>query len=150
MQNSSNQKHIERKAAWLPVNPDHHPDIVKLLRNYPRLDLETFGLEYIDINKPFYLGNEVRSEIQKNYYSICEIVDYMKRTYCGNVGVEIVHLENAIHREWLLHQFGMIYGPNSWSISKSKDDKIKILRRLMECDHTAIFFGKVHLLLIKG
>ena len=75
-------------------------------------------------------------------YSIAEIVQFMKKVYCGNVGVEISHIENSIQREWLLQQFSNKYGPTDWSVSHSKEEKLKVLTHLMECDHTAQFFNK--------
>lgn len=127
---------VERKAAWLPDNPLLYPDIVKLLRNYPNLDLSPFGLDNVPRDKQFYLGDEVRTDTRKQSYSIDEVVDIYRRSYCGHVGVEIAHIENTAQREWLLRQFGNKYGPNNWSISHTKEAKLKILRRLMQCDHT--------------
>lgn len=140
--NTSQATQVQRKAAWLPEDPYLHPDIVKLLRNYPELDLTPFGLQRIPLDEKFYVGPELRGPMTQTHYSISEIVQFMKKVYCGNVGVEISHIENSIQREWLLQQFSNHYGPTGWSISHSKEAKLKVLTHLMECDHTAQFFNK--------
>jgi 2-oxoglutarate dehydrogenase E1 component len=126
----------------LPEDSNLHPDIVKLLKNYPDLDLSPFGLDSIPLDEQFYIGPEVRSMPEKTMYSIRDIVTTFRRFYCGNVGVEISHLENTTQREWLLRAIGSDYGPYNWSASRSKADKMGIFQRLLECDHTAKFFGK--------
>lgn len=139
---SSRRNKIERKAAWLSEDPSLHPDIVKLLRHYPRLDLTPFGLQEVPLDQRFYVGRELRGPMSQSHYSIQEIVQFMKKVYCGNVGVEISHIENSVQREWLLQQFSSHYGPTDWSVSHSKESKLKVLSHLMECDHTAQFFNR--------
>ena len=142
---------IERKISWLPDDPDLYPDTVKLLKNFPVLDLRPFKLESVDPDTPYFIGDELylaphdeaaTPEHQTRfYYSINELVHMLRRTYCSNVGVEVIHIENMTHQRWLLQQFGAYYGPRSWSVSESKKDKLRIFKNLLECDHTSTFFG---------
>jgi 2-oxoglutarate dehydrogenase E1 component len=135
---------VVRKAAWLPDDPEQQPDIVKLLASYPSLNLIPFGLENVDIDQLFYIGNEVEVHPteQREYYSIRQLVNQMRKFYCGNVGVEISHIEVNRQKEWLVREFGTRYGSMNWSVSKGKESKLKIFKQLLESDITSQFFNK--------
>ncbi len=60
----------ERRAAWLPKDPNDHPDIVRLLRDKTKLDLSAVKLSDVDPDKQYYLGKVVKVNNSKDYWSI--------------------------------------------------------------------------------
>ena len=138
---TSNRKSSEqsiRPSSWLPVNPLDHPDIVRLLRNYPEiLHLEAFGLQDVPLDTKFDVEGELKGH---NSLTLNELIEFLVNTYCGTVGIEFSHIENDNQRKWIEEKVEGEYGPNKWSLSNV--DQIQALKRLLECDHTAIFLNR--------
>ncbi len=63
----------------------------------PNLDLDDYGLSEADLDKPFRSGEEIGL---KNA-TLREIIDQLRKIYCGNIGFEYAHIENRAKRMWL-------------------------------------------------
>jgi 2-oxoglutarate dehydrogenase E1 component len=67
---------------------------------YEQLSLEAFGLSAADLDREFsatgYLG-PARASLR-------EILRGLEETYCGSVGVEVLHIQNRPIRNWLLRR----------------------------------------------
>ena len=71
---------------------------IKERRNrQPHLDLHDYGLESSDLNERFHAGDELGL---KNA-TLQEILDRLKKVYCGTIGFEFSHIENRDKRNWL-------------------------------------------------
>lgn len=99
-----------------------------------------FGLDHLPLDKPFYLGGEVRKK-GKVDWTITELIEFMKDCYCGNVGIEIQHIENAAERNWLQERVEGKFGYNNWNLSDATEQRYNFTK-LLECDHTSLFLGE--------
>ena len=55
----------------------------------PRLSMERLGLDSADMKEVHFTGNYLGGVRMQ----VGEILDRLKKTYCGNVGVEYLHLQ---------------------------------------------------------
>ncbi|MEX0844792.1 MAG: multifunctional oxoglutarate decarboxylase/oxoglutarate dehydrogenase thiamine pyrophosphate-binding subunit/dihydrolipoyllysine-residue succinyltransferase subunit [Balneolaceae bacterium] len=88
----------------------------------PELDLDYYGLSLWDLDREFYcggLGGKERAPLR-------EIIRLLRDTYCGNIGVEYMHLLDLEERQWLREAMEST-GNNA---QLSKDDKREILHKL--------------------
>ena len=78
-------------AAWLDPLDAAAPD-------QPLLSLEHLGLD------PSQLGEEVSTELydKGRPRKLSDLIDRLRRTYCGKIGFEIMHIQTPEVRSWLL------------------------------------------------
>ena len=75
----------------------------------PDLSIESFGFVEADLDKTIFI----------NYYlglesaTLREIVDTCRRIYCGKIGIEYQHIQNADEKRWLQERFesGLAHRP---------------------------------------
>lgn len=63
----------------------------------PHLDLSDYNLVDGDLDKVYEAG----SEIGLKNATLRQILDRLKKIYCGNIGIEYAHIENREKRMWL-------------------------------------------------
>ena len=97
---------------------------------HPKLTLANFGLEESDLDQSFTLTN-FQGGGQKKLSAIQSAV---KRTYCGTIGVEFMHVQDHDAREWLQKRMEAMENVPSFT----KERQTRILRRL----HKAELFEK--------
>jgi 2-oxoglutarate dehydrogenase E1 component len=61
---------------------------------------------------------------------IGEIFERLKKTYCGNVGVEYLHLQATEKRRWIQSKIE----PNDNQPNFSHDEKLRILRKIIQAE----------------
>ena len=73
-------------------------DPLELLKSdyLDELHPESFGFKKEDYKKNIYLGGI----INKQNSNIKEILEYLKKTYCGPIGYEYMHISNPTERKW--------------------------------------------------
>jgi 2-oxoglutarate dehydrogenase E1 component len=64
------------------------------------LDLAFFGLSEADLDKQFYAGNL----IGLGTTTLKNILNYLKKCYAGNVGIEFKYISNQKKVDWLVNQ----------------------------------------------
>ncbi|MEY4487653.1 MAG: 2-oxoglutarate dehydrogenase, partial [Verrucomicrobiota bacterium] len=97
---------------------------------HPKLTLANFGLEESDLDHSFTLTNFQGGGQKK----LRAIRDAVKRTYCGTIGVEFMHMQDHDAREWLQRRMEAVENVPSFT----KERQTRILRRL----HKAELFEK--------
>ena len=126
-----------KKLAWVGRDSQDLPDVTKFMRNGAS-DLEIFKLGDINPDLKYYLGDEISSH--QMFWSVRELLATLVNCYCGNVGVEIMHIKDNAKRRWLLEKVETTYGPSRWNLSSTEQQKIS-LARLIKGEHTAKFLG---------
>ena len=58
---------------------------------------ESYGFKKNDYSKKIYLDGV----INRQYSNIKEILVFLKKTYCGKIGYEYMHISNPTERKWL-------------------------------------------------
>ncbi|RAK59274.1 2-oxoglutarate dehydrogenase E1 component [Phenylobacterium hankyongense] len=88
------------------------------------LDPATYGFSEADFDRPIFLDFVLGLETA----SIREILEILRRTYCGNIGVQYMHISDPKEKGWLQER---IEGRDK-EIAFTKEGKIAILKKLIE------------------
>lgn len=94
------------------------------MNRFPRLDLEDHGLSAADLETSFYIGESLGLKNAK----LKDIIIHLKDIYCGNIGVEYMHINDSEVREWFEKKFENGAKDRNFSIEKKK----RILTKLNE------------------
>jgi len=103
-------------------------DPLELLKSdyLDELHPESFGFKKEDYQKRIYLGGIINKESS----NIKEILGFLKKTYCGPIGYEYMHISNPTERKWFRDR-----------VEKSKDNmnftkngKEAILNKLIQAE----------------
>ncbi|MDK2125536.1 2-oxoglutarate dehydrogenase E1 component [Parachitinimonas caeni] len=92
------------------------------LQPVPELDPATHGLTDADMAVQFNCGSLVGPERD----SLSNIIARLKQTYCGNVGVEYMHITNSEQKHWVQNAFESIRSTPAFTASK----KIRVLKQI--------------------
>jgi 2-oxoglutarate dehydrogenase E1 component len=90
----------------------------------PQLDPNFYGFHDAEMDKPIFIDGVLGLETA----SPRQIVDLLKRTYCGQIGYEFMHITDAEQKDWLQRR---IEGPDK-EISFTPEGKKAILNKLIE------------------
>ena len=88
---------------------------------HPLLSLSAFGLDPSDLDKTFHTRR-----FMKDSATLREILQVLRSTYCGSLGVEFMHNQDPGERQWLIDQME----PNLNRGDFSRDERLEILRKL--------------------
>ncbi|HYH84619.1 MAG TPA: multifunctional oxoglutarate decarboxylase/oxoglutarate dehydrogenase thiamine pyrophosphate-binding subunit/dihydrolipoyllysine-residue succinyltransferase subunit, partial [Pyrinomonadaceae bacterium] len=67
------------------------------IQYHPELDIETYGLTIWDLDREFITGGLGGKESA----SLREILDILRRAYCGKVGTEYRHIQSKEQKVWI-------------------------------------------------
>ncbi len=99
------------------------------------LDPASYGLSIWDLDRPFLSGavkapsGAIASYMQP-YETLREILERLRSTYCGSVGIEYMHIQNPEQRQWL--QDRMEGTMNLWKFDEPV--RHRILSRLIQAE----------------
>ncbi len=102
---------------------------------HPELDPASYGLSLWDLDRPFLAGavkapsGAIASYMQP-YETLREIIDRLRNTYCGSIGVEYMHIQDPEQKQWL--QDRMEANMNSWKLEDS--NRHRVLNRLLQAE----------------
>ncbi|MGB2200470.1 MAG: 2-oxoglutarate dehydrogenase E1 component [Pseudooceanicola atlanticus] len=94
--------------------------------NHPELEPKSYGFTEQDMDRPIFLDNVLGLEIA----SMRQIVDIVKRTYCGTFALQYMHISNAEEAGWLkerIEGFGK-------EIKFTREGRKAILNKLVEAE----------------
>jgi len=100
---------------------------------HPELDPETYGLSLWDLDREFHfgsLGALSGTAAPKPVCTLREILDVLRRAYCGKTGVEYMDIHNVEEKLWLQRK---IESPEALA-PPSAERRVRILRRLLEAE----------------
>ncbi|MES2823135.1 MAG: 2-oxoglutarate dehydrogenase E1 component [Pseudomonadota bacterium] len=89
----------------------------------PDLDLAFHGLTNADLDIVFNTGNLF---IGKEEAPLRDIIDALEKTYCGHVGVEIMHITPLAEKQWLQQRLESVRSNPDFS----KEQRLAVLERL--------------------
>jgi 2-oxoglutarate dehydrogenase E1 component len=93
-------------------------------REHPELRPKTYGFAKSDYDRPIYIGGVFGLE----FATLREILDILRRTYSGHIGVEYMHISDPEQRSWIQER---IEGREAGFTTKGK---IAILKKLIEAE----------------
>jgi 2-oxoglutarate dehydrogenase E1 component len=102
----------------------------------PELTPEFHGFGPDDLDRPIYLDGVLGLQTG----TIREVLAILKATYCGNVGVQFMHIAEPEEKSWLQQRFE---GADSQARTGfSKEGKLAILNKLIEAEGFERFLHK--------
>ena len=87
---------------------------------------ESYGFKKEDYKKKIYLDGV----INRKQSSIKEILEFLKKTYCGTVGYEYMHISNPTERKWLRDRIEK----DETALKFTKNGKEAILNKLIQAE----------------
>ena len=98
------------------------------------LDPASYGFAESDYDRPIFLDYVLGLETS----TLREILALVRRTYCGNVGVQYMHISDPTEKAWIQER---IEGKDK-EIVFTKEGKIAILKKLIEAEGFERFLHK--------
>ena len=93
---------------------------------HPELDPASLGFTEADMDRQIFIDNVLGLETA----SLREILEILKRTYCGTFAVEFMHITDPEQKAWIQHR---IEGPDK-DIAFTTEGKQAILKKLIEAE----------------
>lgn len=104
----------------------HFNPLVTTVPFNPRLSLDRLGFSESDLQKVCHTGNYLGGKMMR----VSEIFDNLRETYCDNIGVEYIHIQETPQRRWLQARME----PNLNHPNFSAEKKKRILRKVSEAE----------------
>ena len=95
---------------------------------------ESYGFKKEDYQKKIYLDGV----INKEYSNIKEILRFLKKTYCGPIGYEYMHISNPTERKWFRDRIEK----SEDNMKFTKNGKEAILNKLIQAEGFEKFLHK--------
>lgn len=102
--------------------------------SYSELDPAHYGLNIWDLDREF----PVDSHWGASQMTLREIIELLRETYTGSIGVEYMHITDPAKKDWI--KFKAETSRNQTNFSK--DDKLQILKKLVEAETYETFVHK--------
>ncbi len=93
---------------------------------HPELDPATYGFSEADMDRPIYIDHVLGLETA----TLREILEILKRTYCGTFAVEFMHISDPEQKSWIQQR---IEGKDK-EIQFTQEGKRAILMKLIEAE----------------
>ncbi len=100
----------------------------------PELDPASYGFGPQDLERSIFIDNVLGLE----YATVRQMLDILKRTYCGTFGIEFMHISDPGEKAWLQER---IEGPDK-EIAFTPEGKRAILKKLIEGETFERFLHK--------
>ena len=112
------------------------------LRGHLLADLDPLEMresEYLDELHPDFYGFKkenydkkifLNGVINRKYANIREILKFMKKTYCGKIGYEFMHISNPVERKWFRDRIEQ----DKNALQFTKNGKEAILNKLVQAE----------------
>ncbi len=109
--------HLQANLDPLGIEPPHQN---------PELTIEHWGFTSADLDRPIFIDGLLGLETA----SLREILDILRRTYCGSLGVQYMHIAEPEEKAWIQER---IEGRDK-EITFTREGKIAILKKLIEAE----------------
>ncbi len=93
---------------------------------HPELDYRTYGFTEADLDRPIFIDFVLGLETA----TLREIVQILKETYCGSIGVEFMHIQDPDQKSWIQKRIESIRNQTQFT----EKGKLAILERLTEAE----------------
>ena len=101
------------------------------------LDPLSYGLTIWDLDRHFYTDSLVHAFSGRMTATLREMVDILRRTYCGKIGAEYMYIQRPEEKLWLMERMET---PEDSVISN--EDKIRILDNLVRAEEFEHFLDR--------
>ncbi len=105
---------------------DLDPLGMRAASNHPELDPRTYGFTDADMDRPIFIDNVLGLQMA----SMRQIVEIVKRTYCGTFALQYMHISDPEEAAWLKERIEG-YGKE---IAFTKEGRKAILNKMVEAE----------------
>ncbi len=105
---------------------DLDPLGMRAATNHPELDPRTYGFTEADMDRPIFIDNVLGLQVA----SMRQIVEIVKRTYCGTFALQYMHISDPEQAAWLKERIEG-YGKE---IAFTKEGRKAILNKMVEAE----------------
>ena len=105
---------------------------------HPELDPATYGLTIWDLDREFLtgsLGDAIREGGPQPVASLREILETLRRAYCGSVGCEYMNIQHPEQKRWIQQQME----PDAGQTPLDSVEQLTILEHLVEAEELEHF-----------
>ena len=95
-------------------------------KHHPELDPATHGFTEADMDRPIFIANVLGLETA----TLREILQVLRETYCGSIGVEFMHIQHPEEKAWIQQRIESIRNQTQFTLN----GKRAILERLIEAE----------------
>jgi 2-oxoglutarate dehydrogenase E1 component len=113
-----------RQRGHLIANLD--PLELREIEYLDELHPESYGFNKEDYNKKIYLDGIAN----RNYSTIKDILSFLRKTYCGKIGYEYMHISNPTERKWFRDRVEK----DENALQFTKNGKEAILNKIIQAD----------------
>lgn len=93
---------------------------------YPELDPAYYGLTIWDLDREF----PASTSWEQSSYPLREIIERIRETYCGSIGIEYMHMQDPQKKDWIKKRFENRQN----AIEFTKDVQLEILHKLTDAE----------------
>ena len=104
---------------------------------HPELDPATYGFSEDDYDRPIFINNVLGLEIA----TLREILDVVRRTYCGTIGVEFMHIQDPAQKAWIQERIEAIGNRTEFT----ERGKVAIFEKLVAAEGFEQFLHKKYI-----
>jgi 2-oxoglutarate dehydrogenase E1 component len=122
-----------RGHAVANINPLGHS-----VEEHPELTLEHHGLSEADLDLAFSTRTYFHSDRDQR---LRHLVEQLKKTYCGSVGVQFMHIDNPEVKNWLYTRMEATQNRRRMS----HEEQLRIFRKLTDAETFEDFIHKKYL-----
>lgn len=106
-------------------------------KNHPELDPNTYGFTVWDYDRQFITPNLAGLRTA----TLRDILDILQKTYCENIGVEYMHIQDPKEKQWLQGKMEPIKNQPSFT----NEEKKHILFKLIQAENFEKFVDKKYI-----
>ena len=103
---------------------------------HPELDYKSYSFTDADLDEPIFIDHVLGLE----HATLREIIQILQETYCGNIGVEFLHIQDPDQKAWIQRRIEGIHNQTSFT----EKGKSAILERLIEAEGFEQFLHTKH------
>jgi 2-oxoglutarate dehydrogenase E1 component len=100
-------------------------------REHPELRPASYGFTKVDYDRPIYIGGVFGLE----FATLHQVLDILRRTYCGTIGVEYMHISDPVQRTWIQERI------EGMEVRFTPQGKRAILTKLIEAEGSERFLN---------
>jgi len=93
---------------------------------YPELNPSYYGFNIWDLDRSLHADDSWN----KNYMPLREIIELLRETYCGPIGIEFMHIQDPEKKEWIKSTLETTRN----TIDYTKDEKLHIFDKLVNAE----------------
>jgi 2-oxoglutarate dehydrogenase E1 component len=83
---------------------------------YPELDPRTYGFDVQDYDRPIFMDGQLGFHTA----TLGQILEVLKRTYCGSIGVEFMHMQEDAQRLWVQERIENFHRERLFSVERQQ------------------------------